>query len=93
MTVWRASAALPVSLLMREQTHLKARLVPLYFESDQDPDFANQLAALQRLLTDEARSCPAAFGALPRPTPWYFLRCLVKPIDAADFRSIDCRSW
>jgi hypothetical protein len=33
---------------------MKARLVPLYFQSDQDKDFTDQLAALRSLLVEDA---------------------------------------
>jgi hypothetical protein len=46
---------------------MQARLVPLYFSSPSDPDFAAQLAALQRLLAGEAELlAPQPLGsALP----------------------------
>jgi hypothetical protein len=43
---------------------MKARLVPLYFQSDQDEDFVDQLATLERLLADDAEILtPTALGA------------------------------
>ena len=43
---------------------MKARLVPLYFQSDQDQDFVDQLAVLKRLLADDAEILPpTALGA------------------------------
>ncbi|MCU0504122.1 MAG: hypothetical protein MUC51_20595, partial [Anaerolineae bacterium] len=43
---------------------MKATLVPLYFQSDQDKDFVNQLAALRQLLADDAEIlAPVALGA------------------------------
>jgi hypothetical protein len=43
---------------------MKARLVPLYFQSDQDQDFTDQLAALKRLLAENAEIlAPMALGA------------------------------
>jgi hypothetical protein len=46
---------------------MKARLIPLYFHSDQDPDFTRQLGCLRSLLADAAEILPpAALGtALP----------------------------
>jgi hypothetical protein len=56
---------------------MKATLVPLYFQSDQDKGFANQLAALRQLLADDAEIlAPVALGA---PLP---------PADAAVFPQI-----
>ena len=46
---------------------MKARLVPLYFQSDQDADFANQLAALRRLLGGHAEILPPAALGAPLP--------------------------
>ena len=37
---------------------MKIRLIPLYFQSASDPDFANQLAALSKLLAEEAELLP-----------------------------------
>ncbi len=43
---------------------MKATLVPLYFQSDQDLDFVNQVATLRGLLADEAEIlAPVALGA------------------------------
>ncbi len=43
---------------------MKAKLVPLYYESAQDPDFVKQVGHLHRLLADEAEILPpVALGA------------------------------
>jgi len=43
---------------------MKARLVPIYFQSDQDKDFVDQLAVLRHLLADDAEIlAPTALGA------------------------------
>ncbi len=42
---------------------MKAKIVPVYFQSAQDPDFASQLATLKTLLADEAEfSAPVMIG-------------------------------
>ena len=46
---------------------MKARLVPLYFESAQDPDFLNQVNALRSLLADEAEILEAVQLGLELP--------------------------
>jgi hypothetical protein len=43
---------------------MKARLIPIYFESAQDPDFMRQVETLKKLLTNEAEiGEPVALGA------------------------------
>jgi hypothetical protein len=43
---------------------MKARLIPVYFESAQDPDFVQQVQTLKELLPDEAEILePVALGA------------------------------
>jgi hypothetical protein len=46
---------------------MKARLVPLYFQSDQDHDFVDQLAALKRLLANHAEILPPTPLGAPLP--------------------------
>jgi hypothetical protein len=53
--------------MIQEQTRMKARLVPLYFQSDQDKEFVDQLAALRSLLAEEAEILPAAALGAPLP--------------------------
>lgn len=46
---------------------MKARLVPLYYESAQDPDFVKQVGHLNRLLSSEAEILPAVALGAPLP--------------------------
>jgi hypothetical protein len=46
---------------------MKARLVPLYFQSDQDHDFVDQLACLKRLLAEDAEILPPIELGAPLP--------------------------
>ncbi len=48
---------------------MKARIVPIYFKSANDPEFAEQLARLKQLLADEAEFLlPIKLGARVPPT-------------------------
>jgi hypothetical protein len=71
---------------------MKARLVPIYFQSDQDKDFVDQLAVLKHLLADEAEILPpAALGApLPEADAVVYPQMLGDAYRRlADFRAID----
>lgn len=71
---------------------MRARLVPLYFQSDQDKDFAGQLVALKRLLADDAEILsPVAFGAaVPTADAVIFPQMLGDAFRrVGDFRAID----
>jgi hypothetical protein len=71
---------------------MKARLVPLYFQSDEDRDFVDQLAALTRLLADDAEILPpVALGSvLPAADGVVFPQMLGDAFRrAGEFKAID----